>query len=163
MKTTLYDLSVQYNQLLDMMYDEEMDEETILDTIDAIEGEIEVKADGYAKVMKCLEMNTKAIDEEIQRLQAKKKTLENRNKWLKQRLFNSMKELGIPKIQTDLFTFSIQKNGGLQPLDVFGEVPDNFKKIIFENDNAKIREALKRGEELPFARFGERGESLRIR
>ena len=163
MKTNLYELVGQYDVLMEMLYDPENDEDFLLDTIEAIEGEIEVKAQNYCNIVSMMDSNAKALDDEIKRLQAKKKTIENRSKWLKKRLFLAMKELGIPKIQTDLYTISIQKNGGVQPVVLTGEIPDNFKKIVYEDDMAKVREALKNGEELEFAHFGERGESLRIR
>lgn len=163
MKTNLYELVGQYDVLMEMLYDPDNDEDCLLDTIEAIEGEIEVKAQNYCHIVSMMDSNAKALDDEIKRLQAKKKTIENRSKWLKNRLFLAMKELGIPKIQTDLYTISIQKNGGVQPVVLTGEIPDNFKKIVYEDDMAKVREALKNGEELEFAHFGERGESLRIR
>ena len=163
MKTNLYELVGQYDVLMEMLYDPDNDEDCLLDTIEAIEGEIEVKAQNYCRIVSMMDSNAKALDDEIKRLQAKKKTIENRSKWLKNRLFLAMKELGIPKIKTDLYTISIQKNGGVQPVVLTGEIPDNFKKIVYEDDMEKVREALKNGEELEFAHFGERVESLRIR
>lgn len=163
MKTNLYDLVGQYDQLMDMLYDPDLDETCLLDTMEAIEGEIEVKAQNYCKIISMMESNSKGLDDEIKRLQAKKKAIDNRTKWLKNRLYIAMKELGIPKIKTDLYTISIQKNGGVKPVVLTGEVPDNFKKVIYEDDMTKVREALNDGIQLEFAHFGERGESLRIR
>ncbi len=54
MNDTLHTLTEQYNHLLDCLYDEDYDEETLLDTLEGLEGEIEEKADGYAKVMQRL-------------------------------------------------------------------------------------------------------------
>lgn len=160
---TLYELSNQYELLLDMLSDPNEDEEVIIDTIDAIKGEIEVKADGYGKIITMMNSNVKAIDEEIKRLQAKKQVLDNRTKLLKNNVYGVMKQMEVNKIKTDLFTFSIQKNGGVLPLEIVGEVPDNYTKITYEVDKDKIRNDLQKGKELEFARFGDRGESLRIR
>lgn len=160
---TLYELSNQYELLLDMLSDPNEDEEVIIDTIDAIKGEIEVKADGYGKIITMMNSNVKAIDEEIKRLQAKKQVLDNRTKLLKNSVYGVMKQMEVNKIKTDLFTFSIQKNGGVLPLEIVGEVPDNYTKITYEVDKDKIRNELQKGKELEFARFGDRGESLRIR
>ena len=46
---TLYELTGQFKELLEMIEAEEMDLDTLRDTLEAIEGEIEYKADGYAK------------------------------------------------------------------------------------------------------------------
>ena len=35
-----------------MLYDEDIDEQMVLDTLESIEGDIEDKADGYAKIIK---------------------------------------------------------------------------------------------------------------
>ena len=50
--SNLYQLTSNYETVLNMLYDEEIDEQMILDTLEAIEGEIEDKADGYAKIIK---------------------------------------------------------------------------------------------------------------
>ncbi|MCD8396121.1 MAG: siphovirus Gp157 family protein [Lachnospiraceae bacterium] len=61
---------------------------------------------------------------------------------------------------------SIQKNGGLAPLEIDGDISDIPNDYLIEHDptpdNAKIRELLKT-EKVPWAHLGERGESLRIK
>ena len=49
---TLYELTDEYKQLLDMLEDETVDPEILKDTLEAVDGEIEVKADGCAKLIK---------------------------------------------------------------------------------------------------------------
>ena len=146
-----------------MLYDEEIDEQMILDTLEAIEGEIEDKADGYAKIIKELEAKQNARKEEAKRLTDSAKIFENRVKALKQNLFNTMKSTGKTKFVTDLFSFNIAKNGGKQTLTIDGDVPEEYTKTIIENDTDKIRQALENGEKLPFAHLEPRGESLRIK
>ena len=161
--SNLYQLTNNYEQVLNMLYDEEIDEQMIFDTLEAIEGEIEDKADGYAKIIKELESKKNARKEEAKRLTDSAKVFENRVNALKQNLFNAMKQTGKTKFATDLFTFNIAKNGGKQPLTIDGDVPEEYKKIIKENDNEKIRADLEAGKELPFAHLEPRGESLRIK
>ena len=52
---TLYELTDEYKQLLDMLEDDTVDPEILKDTLEAVGGEIEVKADGCAKLIKELE------------------------------------------------------------------------------------------------------------
>ena len=53
--STLYSLTSEYLQLLDMMQDPDVDPQTVADTIEGIEGEIEIKADNLITVCKELE------------------------------------------------------------------------------------------------------------
>ena len=161
--SNLYQLTNNYETVLNMLYDEDVDEQMILDTLEGIEGEIEDKADGYAKIIRELEAMRDARKEEMYRQQEGARVLDNKIKLLKQNLFNAMKQTGKTKFATDLFTFNIAKNGGKQPLTIDGDVPEEYKKIIKENDNEKIRADLEAGKELPFAHLEPRGESLRIK
>ena len=161
--SNLYQLTSNYETLLNMLYDEEIDEQAIIDTLEGIEGEIEDKADGYAKIIKELEAKQNARKEEAKRLTESAKVFENRVKALKNNLSTSMKAIGKTKFATDLFNFNIVKNGGKQALTIDGEVPKEYTKTIIENDTDKIRAALEEGKKLPFAHLEPRGESLRIK
>ena len=48
-----------------MMEDPELDPQTLADTMEAVEGELEIKAENYAKVMKNLEADVAGIKAEI--------------------------------------------------------------------------------------------------
>ena len=161
--SNLYELTNNYETVLNMLYDEDVDEQMILDTLESNEGEIEDKADGYAKIMKELEAKSNARKAEAKRLNESAKIFENRVNFLKQNLFNAMKQTGKTKFSTNLFNFNIARNGGKQALTIDGDVPKEYTKTIIENDTDKIRQALENGEKLPFAHLEPRGESLRIR
>ena len=105
--SNLYQLTNDYETVLNMLYDEDADEQMILDTLESIEGEIEDKANNYAKIIKELEAKQNARKEEAKRLTESAKVFENRVKALKSNLFNSMKATGKTKFATDLFSFNI--------------------------------------------------------
>ena len=65
--SNLYQLTNNYETVLNMLYDEEVDEQMILDTLEGIVGEIEDKADGYAKIINELEAKKNARKEEAKR------------------------------------------------------------------------------------------------
>ena len=161
--SNLYQLTNNYETVLNMLYDEDVDEQMILDTLEGIEGEIEDKADSYAKIIKELEARRDARKAESKRLSDSAKVFDNRVNSLKQNLFNAMKQTGKTKFATDLFTFNIAKNGGKQTLTIDGDVPEEYTKTIIENETEKIRADLEAGKELPFAHLEPRGESLRIK
>ena len=106
--SSIYELTGEYLELMDMLEDEEIDEQTIIDTLEALDGEIENKADNYAKIILSLESDIDGISKENNRLATRKKTYENRIKWLKQNLEMYMRTIGKKKFTTDLFSFNIQ-------------------------------------------------------
>lgn len=160
----LYELKENYKQIANMLYEEEIDEQCILDTLESIEGEIEDKADNYAVIIKELLGDAEICKQEKLRLEARQKSFENRAKLLKDKLEETMIETGKTKFKTAKFSFGIQKNGGLAPLWIdedYSNIPQKYLKV--EPDNTKIRQALDTGENIIFAHYEERGESLRIR
>ena len=162
--STLYELTGQYLELLEMLEEDDGTEEQVIrDTLEGIDGELEIKADNYAKIIRELSEEAKKFEAEKKRLEARQTTLENRVKLLKENLFFAMKETGKTKFKTDLFYFGIQKNGGSQPIEIIPDVPIPAEYCRMEPNNTKIRKALEAGEDLPFALLLERGEHLRIR
>ena len=161
---SLMQLSEEYQELVELASSADPeDEQAFLDTLDGMTGIIENKMDGYGVVLTQMKARIAMIDGEIKRLQAWKQTVENNDKRMRDVLLLVMRDtLNQRKIQTDLHTFTICKNGGKQAVDIFAEVPDSFQRIIYEPDTDKIREALENGEDLPFARLRERGEHVRI-
>lgn len=164
----LYEITESLMKLQMLLEDPEVDQQLVEDTINDTEEELEVKADGYARVIKNLEGNVDALDKEIKRLQAKKKACQNGITRLKDNLQAAMTALKKPKIKTDLFTIAIQKNGGALPVivDVPTEKLPDECVIVEEKPNLTTLAKLlgndpdKYGK---FAHFGDRGESLRIK
>lgn len=163
---TMYELTADYMTVLDMAQDPEIDPQAITDTLEAIGGEIEIKAENTAKVMKELEAEAAKIKAEEQRLNARRKTIENNIEYIKTRLYDAMKLTGKTKFKTALFSFSIAKNGGKIPVVVdvdCSELPDDFV-IISEKPNLEaIREYIEKHGTCAYAHYGECGESLRIK
>lgn len=157
---TLYELTGQYLTLLEMMEDPETDPEIIADTMEGVEGEIEIKAENYIRVMKELEAEANKIDAELRRLGHRWDACQINIRRLKESLLNAMQVMDKPKIQTEHFRLSIAKNGGVRPVKITGEVPPEFCRL--EPDSRKIREALNEGE-LDFAHLEERGVHLNVR
>ena len=163
--STLYELTGDYLALLQMLEDTE-DSQIVIDTLEGIEGEIEIKADNYARVMKCIEGDIAAVKAEIERLQARKKTMENNIDNLKKHLQYAMVTTGKTKFKTELFSFAVQKNGGKRPViwDVpVDELPDDFVKIEKKPNATAMAEYLDNMGDNIYAHYGEQGESLRIK
>ena len=110
MNQTLYELTDDFLSLMNMLYDEDVDEESLLDACEHIEAQIEDKADGYAKIIKGIEVNIDGIKAEEKRLKDRRAALENRAEILKHNLEGTMRAIGKTKFKTDLFSFGIRKN-----------------------------------------------------
>lgn len=160
---TIYELTQEYLQLLALAEDELTDPQTLDDTMEAISGEIEDKADGYAKVMLQLSAQSEGLAKEINRLTEKKRAIDNNSKQLKARLQQAMEATGKTKFKTDLFSFGIQKNPASLIIDDAEKIPEEF--LIAQApkvDNAGIKAALKAGQEFDWCHLTQT-ESLRIR
>ena len=60
----LYELAEEWDTVAEMLYDSETDEQVILDTLESIEGEIEDKADNYAKLIRTIKADAEVLKEE---------------------------------------------------------------------------------------------------
>lgn len=156
----LYELSTKYQQIQSMI---EEGQEGLSDTLESLNDAIEEKAVGYAKIMKNLEGQALAIKGEEERLAMRRKSLENNVKRLKESLQQSMVDVDMRKIKTELFSFNIQKNPPSVEILNENHIPEGFfipqpPKL----NRREILEELKLGHEVEGVRISQ-GESLRIR
>lgn len=162
--STLYELTGEYRALLEMLEDCD-DPQIVIDTLEGIDGEIEVKADGYAKVMRQLEGEAAMLKGEAERLTARRKVIENNIDRMKKALQQAMITTGKTKFKTNLFSFNVQKNGGKAPVvwDVpLEELPEELVKVSYSPNNAAAYNLLQTGNS-EYCHLGDLGESLRIK
>lgn len=152
-----------FNEMTAEMTPEELTDQVYKDTFEGLSGAYDDKAECWCKYIKNVDAEAKAVKEEAQRLMARAKALENHRDRMKNTLYQSMKQVGKTEAG-GLLKAKIQKNGGLLPVIVDDvEIPEEFQKVTIEANKEKIRDALEQGKELSFARYGERGESIRIK
>lgn len=162
---TLYELTAEYGALLALAEDPDIDPQVLADTLEGLTGEIEDKADGYAKVIKQLEADGAALKGEIDRLTARKRAIENNIDRMKEALKQAMILTDKTKFKTELFSFGIQKNPPKVVIDDDTNIPaDWLIEQAPKINTAAIKEALQKGDEFAgqIAHL-EQGESLRIR
>ena len=147
---SLYELTSDYMELLELAEDPDIDEQAFLDTLEGIDGALEDKADNYAKCMRMLEADAKGIKAEEDRLSARRKTIENNIKRMKQSLQYAMEATGKTKFKTQLFSFNVQNNPASVVMDEsdIGNIPERFLKYKDpEIDRKAIKDAIKAGDE----------------
>lgn len=166
MGESLYELSEKWAIAKDMFYDNEVDDQVIFDTLEAIEGEIEDKADKYAIILRTMAGDIETIKKEEARLYTRSASLERRSKALKERLQANLEFVGKTKFKTALFSFSIAKNGGKQPIEITSNMDEIPGKYLIPQppipDKEAIRELLK-DKEVDWAQLLPYGKHLTIR
>ena len=179
MNNKLYELTEQYDYMAELLeqlclqqmgiLDEDVDsinEKLVKDTLEAIDGEIEDKADGIAKMLRNNEAMADALKAEEKRLNTRRKALENADNFLKKYLQANLEFIGKTKFKTALFSYSIAKNGGLQPLTITDNLDEIPGKYLIPQppvpNNDAIRKLLAE-KEVEWAKLEPRGKHLTIR
>ena len=164
--STLYQLTTDYEALLTLAEDPDTDPQAFADTLEGLTGEIEDKADNYAKVLRMLDGDAQAIRDEERRLKARREAIENNIKRMKSALQYAMQVTGKVKFKTALFSFGIRKNPPSVVIDT-ANVRDFPDEYIIESepilDKKALKDALKAGENLSGLCHLEQSESLSIR
>ena len=162
MSDTLFQLVSEYQQIYDLITDEEVDPQVVNDTLEGIMGAIEVKAEGCLAVLNRLEMERDACKKHRDDWAVKYERRDNGIKNMKNMIVEAMTRLGKTELKVGDSVFKVVGNGGKQPMDVDKEsVPDSYLKVIYEPDNEKIRKDLESGKKLKFAKLLPRGKHLK--
>lgn len=150
----LYTITQDFNDLLDML--SQAQEENDLDQVVLIESGLEItqdnfkdKATNYVKFIRSEEAGLTAIDEEIKRLTALKKSKVSKIDNLEARLSNSMQLIGFDKFDLGLFKLSFRKSTSVEVIDV-EQLPEGFKRVktTVDADKIAIKKAIESGKEV---------------
>lgn len=164
---SLYRLSLEYEYLMSIADDPDMDPQVFEDTMEGLSGEIEDKADSYAKVIANLTALSNGLKSEADRLTARRRAIDNNIDRMKANLKAAMLLTGKTKFKTELFSFGIQKN---PPKVVIDDPSRIYPEYLIEQDpkvdTMAIRNALKDDAEAPLwegIAHLEQTEGVRIR
>ncbi|MDU7925286.1 MAG: siphovirus Gp157 family protein [Finegoldia magna] len=158
----LFELTENYIKFFTML--EEVDEitEELEEMANNLNIAIEEKSDNYVRMIKNLDADVEAFKNIEKQFNKKRKTAENKIAWLKKNLQASMEQTGRKKVETGLFTVSIQKN--TPSLDITSEenIGDEYYKIERTLNKRDLLNDIKEG--LIIDGVGiKQTESLRIR
>lgn len=155
----LYELSERYQKLQYQIEEGEIPEDAISDTLEGLEGELKIKADGIACMIKNLESEAIMIKgEAISQLNRAEIKLRKAKK-IKEYLKNQLEDCDIAKIETPRNKIQIKKNPKrLEILEGFTnwaqEKADHLLKYREPEPNkTAIKEAMQRGEIVPFVKI----------
>ena len=161
----LYEITGKYGLLMERLEEEGTDIEEVLSLFDDLKEDLKEKADGYGRVRANYKAQIDALKAEEKRLADKRRHLEKIVENLEQRLFDAMQLMETKRIDTDLFSFRIQRNGGAAPVIITepDKIPPEYLNVTVKPDLKAIAAYIEETGDCTFAEFGERGESLRIK
>ena len=109
---SLYELAAGYATLINAYDNAETPEEreNIMEMLESAEGDIEGKAENYAKVIRMKEEEAKAFKAEADRLTKRRQAAENLVGRLKAAMLDSMKLTGATEIKTSIGKWRVQLN-----------------------------------------------------
>ena len=109
-----------------------------------------VKTEGYIASIKKFDNLADAVDAEIKRLQAIKKTASNCSKRLKESLSYGMQTMGYDKVDVGLHKISYRRSTAVNILDE-AHIPNQYIKVETKIDKESIKRDLKEGILIPGA------------
>lgn len=163
--TALYQLVAQYREL-QQIDAEEIPEDVLRDTLEALTGELEVKATNVA--MFCQNLDTFAANckEAAKRMSDRAAKIQRKADQVHAYLQTMLEAARITKIETPEFTLAIKKNPPSLVIVPDAKIPDEFMvkppAPAPYPDKAAIKEAIKAGRAVEGCRF-EQGQRLEIR
>ncbi|MHB1651415.1 MAG: siphovirus Gp157 family protein [Desulfitobacteriaceae bacterium] len=110
MSIKLYELTNDFNAIFELIDSEDFDLSVLEDTLQAVEGNIEVKVEGTIRMLKNWEAQAAAMEAEEKRLKDSRKALENRIDHIKDYVLQNMELMGKDKIPTSIGNVCRQKN-----------------------------------------------------
>lgn len=158
----LFELTENYVKFFTML--EEADEitEELEEMANNLNIAIEEKSDNYVKMIKNLDADVEAYKNQEKIFNKKRKTAENKIAWLKKNLQSSMEQIERKKVETELFTISIQKNKPSLDIKSEDNIGDEYYKVERTLNKRDLLNDIKEG--LIIDGVGiKQTESLRIR
>ena len=149
MSLSLFDISLEFIALKDLMEDE-FNEETgelidknvqIKELFDNLKLSFEDKLDNSQRYILTLKGEQDTLDKEIKRLQAKKTALKNKEDNLKRLMLNALAESGETNFKTSLYSFNIKESESISIVNE-DELERKYMRISYEPDKIKIKEAI---------------------
>lgn len=131
-------------------------------TLDSLDGAIEDKAENIVHVLNQLKYDEEVVNNEIKRLQVKKRALSNNQRNLKDYLKDTMEFTGKTKIKSPLFSIWVQNNNPRMIVEDTSHIPiEFFEQQEPKLNNQKLKEYI---EEHPIEGVRlEQGRSVRFR
>ena len=141
----LYQITNEMKNLTLLLEDGELTPE-LEQSLVITQDQLQAKAIDYCYVIKNLESDSEAIENEIKRLKAMKDAKDNAIDRMKEAVRNAMITAGIDKIESSLFKLSLRRSEAVEVVNI-DQLPESLltvKKTV-SADKVKIKEFIKSG------------------
>jgi hypothetical protein len=170
MSTSLYVLTDQLRGLQALAdSDADIPEEVLRDTLEGIEGAIQVKATNVGMFVRNQESLADAIEEAAKAMKERAARVRRRSDSIRQYLLANLTAAGITSVESPELAIKIKKNPPAVIVDDESAVPDQFKTLpppppppAPRVDKKAVADAIKAGEQVPGCRL-EQGTRLEIK
>lgn len=158
--SNLYELTSDLEQLKNI---DEMEEAQ--EIIRIIQGEINTKGAGIIKVDRTIDAHIKAVTDEINRLTAMKRVLENRKRRVREYTLSCMENAEIKKIETSLGNMTVRKGVSTLKVDDESKLPDKYLEVVqtYKVDKDLLKKDIKAGQAIEGAYMTEPKNTLMIK
>lgn len=138
----LYEIKQSIQEAIDKCIDMETGEIINPELLDNLNEQLNIKRENIALYIKNLVADSKAIDEEIKNLTARKKSINNKIDWLKQYLANDLQG---NKFETAKVVVSFRKSKAVE-INPDAEIPNEFLiQQAPKPDKASLKKAIQSG------------------
>lgn len=157
--TSLFVLSEQYRADARKLADLDLDPQTLADTLEAMSGEVEIKSQSVAHVIRAIESDAAAVKQWAKDAAERAKALEARAERLRDYLAGAMTVCGIEKIEGPGVKLSWRKSSAVV-IDDVSMLPAEYmttpKPPEPAPDKAAIKKAIEANKDVPGARIEHR-------
>lgn len=113
--------------------------------LENIGGALEEKLENVAKLVRNLEAEAKAYEEEEKRLRAQKQAAKNRVESIKRYVKESLEEIGRDKVEAGIFKWSLQNGPGRVEITDETKIPEEFFVTEIKPLKSEIKKAIEEG------------------
>ena len=140
---TLYEMTTAAKALYEMLCNNEIDEQTITDTLEAMGAE--EKLESYCKVIRQLESDAEALKAEKAKIADKQKSVENSIDRMKTAISVFLKAKGVQKENAGIFKVALSTSKAVEITDPSAIPEEYIKPAKVEFDKSALRKVLLTG------------------
>lgn len=159
MGVTLIGLVAEYRQAAELLSDLQLDEQTVADTLEGLAGDLEVKSQSVAMMVRSMEADAAAVKQWARDANERASAILNRAESLREYLQRNLDAAGIQKIEGPGVRISFRKSSAVV-IDDAAQIPAEYLRQPETPppapDKRAIGDALKAGADVPGARIDAR-------
>jgi virulence-associated protein VapD len=151
--TKLYEISAEYRLALTELTD--LEDDAVVDTLDGLKGELEVKAKNIIQWTKEMQGSVVMMKEYEKNMAARRKALENKIKRIQDYVKSVMESSDILKIESPEIAISIVNNPPKVDVEMEEIIPEEYwiEERVLKLDKTKLKNDLKNNPDISGAKL----------